>query len=574
MVADLYRVTLQGQEEIRCEFDLSYYHNREEAISHLQDEIDIDEIDSSLKAETESERKEFDTMKIRFADWKGKVNVGLLNRFLYTVQKQVSVCAFGKNYAGSMIGMRDVMQQLEGSLMWQPEKSREKILNALNYILSDGRAPRMFSVPDDPDALPKLDLKEYIDQGVWIISTLYQYLAFTGDFSILDETCSYYVVDENNTRVIAKGKTDTVLEHLLTVMAFLCGNLDAKTGCLRALYGDWNDAIDALGKTKSQDRKFGSGVSVMASLQFYRNCREMTEILTKCGKFTQKAAEYKKAAETVKNGLLTYAVDVNEEGRKRIIHGWGDDYSYKIGSFCDPDGLSRISSIANAFWVLCDMTEHDPALKDTVIEDLNALVSRYGILTFDKGFTPDMRQYVGRISGITRGTYENEAAYVHASLFAGCALFKAGQGKRAFEEFEKSIIISHDNCTMTPFVMPNSYCCNPEFCIDGESMGDWYTGSGTVVLKEIVRYGFGVQPTLDGLKVMTPAFMNCENAELDIMIKGKKVRLIYENREEKNREYLVDGIRQTSRYDRVAQTDFLYIPEEKLYNGLTVTVLN
>lgn len=577
VAADIYRVTLKENDDIRCEFDLSYYHNRTEAMAHINDEIDIPRIEFNLKADTETERKEFDNIKIEFKDWSGKVNVGLLNRFLRTVQKQVSVCALGKNYAGSLIGVRDVMQQLEGNLMWQPEKSREKIVNTLNYLLPDGRAPRMFSVPSVENALPKLDLKEYIDQGVWIISTVYNYLAFTDDYSILDEKCSYYTVDDNNTHVTAKSDAyDTVLDHLIKIMEFLSGNLDTEygTGCLRALYGDWNDAIDALGRTDDKDKKFGSGVTVMASLQFYRNCREMIEILSKTNRYTEKIPEYKKFSEMVKDGLLKYAIDINNDGQKRIIHGWGDKYSYKIGSFNDPDGVSRISSIANSFWLISDMIYNDTSLKDTIVSDLNKLVSKYGILTFDKAFTPDMKKYVGRISGITRGTYENETAYVHASLFASCAFFKAGQSRRAWEEFEKSIIISHENCNMTPFVMPNSYCYNPEYCIDGESMGDWYTGSGTVVIKEIVRYGFGIQPDLSGLKIAMPEYMNCNNAEIEIYIKGKKVKVVYSNKQNSKREYYIDGVKQTCQYDNVSKTYYIYIPNDKLYNGITITSVN
>ncbi len=48
------------------------------------------------------------------------------NRSSATFQRQVSFCALGKNYAGPHIGIRDVMQQLESSLIWQPKESRER----------------------------------------------------------------------------------------------------------------------------------------------------------------------------------------------------------------------------------------------------------------------------------------------------------------------------------------------------------------------------------------------------------------------------------------------------------------
>ena len=104
----------------------------------------------------------------------------------------------------NMLGIRDVFQQLEGALIWQRELSREKILSALNCILTTGRPPRMFSVPDDPKAPVPVSLEKYIDQGVWVISTVYTYLAYTGDYSILDEVCGYIEAGEDEIWTSAK----------------------------------------------------------------------------------------------------------------------------------------------------------------------------------------------------------------------------------------------------------------------------------------------------------------------------------------------------------------------------------
>ena len=51
------------------------------------------------------------------------------------------------------------------------------------------------------------------------------------------------------------------------------------TGCIRALYGDWNDALDGLGVSTVSGVEYGTGVSVMATLQVYQNLGEMLEIL-------------------------------------------------------------------------------------------------------------------------------------------------------------------------------------------------------------------------------------------------------------------------------------------------------
>lgn len=575
VAADILNAEIEANGNIRCEYDLSYYHSVEEAETALKEKIDTNSIDKALSLWADTEKQEFDNLKISFEDWNGNIEAGLLNKFLRSVQKQVSFCALGKNYAGHLIGIRDVMQQLEGSLIWQPQKSRQKILNALNYILEDGRPPRQFSVPDNDNVMPEMDLREFIDQGVWIISTVYSYLSFTDDYSILDEKCSYYVVDEDNTYITRKSDIyDTVLEHLIKIMAFLSSNLDYEygTNCLRALYGDWNDAINGLGRTDNPDKKFGSGVSVMASLQFYRNCQEMIGILGKTKKFQEKIPEYQMYRDNIEKGLLKYAIDTDNAGNRRIIHGWGDNYSYKVGSFNDPDGVSRLSSTANSFWAISGMIEKDKSLKSVIKKTFDELNSKYGLLTFDKPFGPDIEREVGRISGITKGTYENCASYVHAAMFAGMALFAIGESQKAWAELEKSIVISHGNCSMTPFVMPNSYCSNAELGIDGESMGDWYTGSGTVLIKEIVKYGFGINPDLDGIKISMPRVMPCKNAEISIMIKGKVLKIKYSNNGNINRSFSIDGILRETLYDDISEISVIYLSANDLKNNMTIEI--
>ena len=143
--------------------------------------------------------------------------------------------------------------------------------------------------------------------------------------------------------------------------------------------------------------------------------------------------EYERCRENIKNGLIRYAIETDENGTRHIIHGWGDKLSYKTASLCDSDGKRRYS------------------------------------------------------------------------------------------------------------VNPNSYCLNEEYHMDGESMGDWFTGSGTVFMRDMVKYAFGVRPTLDGLIIDFPKFIPTDEAELEIKIKGAEVRLVYKNEHRNNRRCFVNG---------------------------------
>lgn len=573
--ADSAHYTLGGGESVRREYDLSYFHSIKEAEAVKDLKPDIQKIDAALEADEAETISKFETMKTHFNDFKGNINPYVLNKFVRNIQKQISFCALGKNYFGPMIGIRDVMQQLESSLIWQPKESRRQFITALNYILEDGRPPRQFSVPDDQNQMPSLDLRKYIDQGVWIITTLHTYLSYTDDWSILEEKCSYYIANEENTCVIAKSETvDTVLDHVIRIMDFLCSNIDSETGCLHALYGDWNDALDGLGKTSDQTREFGTGVSVMTSLQLYQNCGELCEILEHTGKHSEKCAEYKQYAEILKNGLTKYAIDTNDDGERRIIHGWGDKMSYKIGSWHDPDGVSRASNAATSFWAISGMIKNDPSIKDSIMSTFKTLDSKYGIMTFDKAFPLDMHKYVGRIANITAGTYENAGTYVHATMFAVSALFLMGESEEAWRQFSLATVLSHKDCSKSPFAMPNSYFRNEDWCIDGQSFADWYTGSGTVFIKNLIKYGFGVCPTLDGLVIQTAATMPTADASLDIVVKGHPITVKYQNKGVGMRTFTVNGKEIVGAYDEMMKINKLFIPTADITDGAVIEIID
>ena len=572
IASDIVHFRIPAFDRAKLQYELIITHSEEEALKAAGYIIEEDKVESDLIAFDESERVRLNRLGIEFGKWQsGKISSNTFNHFIENVKKQVSFCALGKNYAGPHLGIRDVYQQLETALCWKPKAARAKMVSTLNFILSSGRPPRQISFPPNDKTLPNLDLRPFIDQGLWIISTVYTYLCFTDDYSILDEVCSYYNCESTYGPISFCEDKDTVLDHLVRITDFLISNIDQDTRCLHALYGDWNDALDGLGRTKRDGIEFGTGVTVMATLQFYQNLDEMTKIINATGKHREKLATYARIRKGIEHGLKQYAVDVNESGEIRIIHGWGDMNSYKVGSFCDFDGESRISLVAHSFWSICGMAKIMPETRETVINALKSLDSKYGFKTFDKYFKMYSPE-VGRISTITPGTYENSCVYVHASTFAVMALFAIGEAELAWEQLEKLAVITHENATLTTFVMPNSYCEAPEYDIDGDSMGDWYTGSGTVFIKALVKFGFGVQPSLDGLKIALPNKMPSKEAKIRIIIKGKHITVIYKNKQNGNRKYTVGGVESQMQYDEIMRTQTVFIPTQDIFDGMKIVI--
>lgn len=464
--------------------------------------------------------------------------------FLKNVFRQAEFCARAKNYAGPFIGIRDIFQQLEAAQMWIPEYCRGKIVESLNYIGENGRPPRQYSYPASANVTPEMDLRPYIDQGVWIISTVYNYLSQTDDFSILDEECGYYKFVGN--QVEFSADRDSVLCHLLRIAEYLISNLDEETNCLHALYGDWNDALDGLGKTDDKDKEYGTGVSVMATLQLYRNLEEIADILTRVGKANE-AGRYLTIREKVKSGLLRYAVVSNGAGERKILHGWGDKRSYFVASYQDNDGQNRDGLTTNAYWVISRAIDSDISLKKDILAAYDRLDSKYGLKTFEPYFSRENTK-VGRITRLPKGTAENGATYIHATLFGIWSLFEMGEAERAWQQLYKILPITHKFISTTPFVMPNSYVENVEKGFDGESMSDWFTGSGCVLLKVLLWYVFGVRAGLDGVTVSPAAGFPFERGEITLNVKGKPVKIVLE-KSENAREIFVNGKLVESKFD-------------------------
>lgn len=128
------------------------------------------------------------------------------------------------------------------------------MLEALSFTDPSGRCPRQYALPVREGAAPAMDLRPFIDQGVWVISTIVTYLKLTGDFGFLGEVCGYYeIVDEKKRLVKKSEEQDTVLDHMLRIMSWLLDKTDPRTGCIRVLFGDWNDALDGLGTSPGSE---------------------------------------------------------------------------------------------------------------------------------------------------------------------------------------------------------------------------------------------------------------------------------------------------------------------------------
>jgi len=458
--------------------------------------------------------------------------------FVKNLQHQVAVCSQLKGYMQvarrSLVGIRDVFQALEGFLYFAPEKAKEKILEGLAYTCLSGRCLRQY-LPGSTIA----DTREFIDQGLWVIKTLVEYIKVTGDTSILSKEVGYHkIVDDNPYigSVQPLKKTETVLQHLVRIMKYLVGNINSKSGLLMALYGDWNDALDGLGFTHKKGKPFGTGTTVMGSLQLYQNCRDMIDLLNFLGLETRHKVEkvrYEKARDKLFEGLLNNAI-VGSKRKRRILHGFGDEEKYTVGGIHDPDGVSRYSLTSHAFWIISGLhsvakEKENLDMVPSILSAYKELDDKYGLKTFHPPFKRGTEHWFGRIPRLPAGTAENGATYNHATLFGIWSLFEAGQSATAWAQLEKLLPFTpnHGNYNLTPFVIPNSYIHNPEKGLDGESMNDWQTGSSNVLLKILIWYVFGFRPEWNLLRIQPDPSSPLVQFNYRGMYQGKQIQIEY-----------------------------------------------
>ena len=449
-------------------------------------------------------------------------------RFLPLLIRQVAVCAETRGFMqpspNSLIGFRDVTQAIEGHLHDRPEQARKRILEALRFVQLDGRCPRQYSLPINGNG-GQADLREFVDQGAWAVTLLHTYVAVTGDAAILDEEIGYHEI--RGTRLETIEQRGSVLDHLIRIMAYLADHRDPETKLVRALYGDWNDAVDGLGTAVDPNSEFGSGVSIMVSLQLYQNCREMIDLLEAYypGRFLDARRGYQELRQELETALREHAV-VTRGAERRIVHGWGDRRGYYVGSFQDSDGQARDSLTSNAFWVISGMLETDVSLKPHVLAAMERLDSPYGMRTFTPGFAPD-GPGVGRVGKLPIGTAENAGVYVHATAFGIAALFLMDEPRRAWNQILKILpfMPHHTGLSHSPFVLPNSYILNEQLNLNGQNMNDWQTGSSNVLLKLLIRHVFGFNPGLDGLHIRPARWSPFGRNTINAVTHGRRVRI-------------------------------------------------
>ena len=113
--------------------------------------------------------------------------------------------------------------------------------------------------------------------------------------------------------------------------------------------------------------------------------------------------------------------------------------------------------------------------------------------------------------------------------------------------------------------MPNSYSHNEEKGMDGESMGDWFTGSGAVLGKVLFFGVLGIKADLNGITLAPAVNTLFTQVQITLPVKGGTLTAVYKNLGRGTRKYTVNGTAVA------ANTDKIHIKNEEI-RGKHITV--
>ena len=422
--------------------------------------------------------------------------------------------------ASGAYGFRDQLQDTLAFLVHEPSLARRQIVNAAGRQFSEGDVQHWWLPQSGAGVRTMIS-----DDVVWLAYAVHQYVAATGDRTLLDEQLPFLQGPQ-----LAKNQHDSFFKpdqsaDAESLYEHAARGLDlaiARTGehgLPLILGGDWNDGMNRVGIG-------GRGSSVWLGWFLASALRDFIGYAEERGDATR-AEAWKSHLTSLKQALETA--------------GWDGDY-YRRGYFDDgsPLGSSqseecRIDSLAQSWSVLSG--EGDPERAE---QAMNAVLEKLvdaetGIIRL---FTPpfaESAQDPGYIKAYPPGVRENGGQYTHAAIWVVLAFAALKRGDDAWKCFQILNPVNHaldrdaaEKYRVEPYVVAADVYGAGDYA--GRGGWSWYTGSAGWLYRAAVEGILGIRRQGDRLFVRPalPCDWNSYSAEL--VLEGKSHKIAVERK--------------------------------------------
>ncbi len=388
------------------------------------------------------------------------------------------------------LGYRDTSQDIMGAVHSNPEKTKQRIIELLMGLTSDGYGlhlfdPDVFKPKDQklpgvklPTVVPTPNPEDIIhgledtcaDDALWLVASVCEWVKETGDIDFLDQNIRY-----------ADGGEGSVYEHLTKILDFSARHI-GQTGICKGLRADWNDCLN-----------LGGGESAMVSFMHYWALQIFIETAAFLNR-REDVDKYTKMAETVRKACGEVLWD-----GEWYLRGFTQS-GKKIGTHADEEG--KIFLNAQSWAVYSGAASEDRGRKCMDAVD-QYLYSDYGIHLLWPAYGKPNDE-IGYVTRVYKGIKENGAIFSHPNPWAVIAECLLGRGSRAMKFYDSILPYNQNDKIEIREAEPYSYCqfiYGKDHAKHGKARHPWLTGTAAWFYTAATQYILGIKTGYHGLTV-------------------------------------------------------------------------